>query len=433
MIKVIASTWALLLGLFLLQVGNGLQGTLIGVRGGIEGFSTFELSIIVAGYFLGFLGGSKMTPEMIRRVGHVRVFAALGSFISATLILYPAVTEPWAWSLFRVILGFCLSGVYVTAESWLNNASTNETRGQALSAYMIVQTGGIIAAQGLVAVGDPADWILFVIASVLVSVSFAPILLSVSPTPPFEATRPMTIWELYRASPLGMVGMTLLGAVFAAQFGMASVYGTEAGLSVGQISALISIIFVGAVVLQYPVGWISDRMDRRVLICACALVGGVAGVIGWLFGESYQVLLAMGFVMGGISNPLYALLIAYTNDYLDPTQMAGASGALIFVNGVGAILGPIFTGWTMAAVGPHGFWLYMGAIMAAIAGYALWRMTRRASAYASDGDYDAVPYAPIVPSATPVALEVAQDIYAETAEDMAGSDAASEKSAPERA
>lgn len=130
MFQVLSSAWALLLGMMLLMVGNGLQGTLLGVRGEIEGFSTLEMSIVMSSYFLGFLGGSRLAPEMIRRVGHVRVFAALASFISAVMILYPTLTNPFAWALGRVIIGFCFSGVYVTAESWLNNAATNETRGQ---------------------------------------------------------------------------------------------------------------------------------------------------------------------------------------------------------------------------------------------------------------------------------------------------------------
>ena len=177
MMQVLGSAWALLLGLMLLMVGNGLQGTLLGVRGQIEGFTTFEMSIVMSGYFLGFLGGSRATPEMIRRVGHVRVFAALGSFISAILILYPTIAHPVAWTIMRILIGFCFSGVYVTAESWLNNAATNENRGKALSLYMLVQVLGIIIAQGLLLVADPSGFVLFVIPSVLVSIAFAPILL----------------------------------------------------------------------------------------------------------------------------------------------------------------------------------------------------------------------------------------------------------------
>ena len=235
MLQVVRSAWALMLGMLLLMVGNGLQGSLIGIRGSIEEFSTGQLSVITSGYFIGFLFGSRMAPEMIRRVGHVRVFAALGSFISAVLILYPTITEPWAWILLRVVFGFSFSGVYVTAESWLNNASSNENRGKALSLYMIVQMMGIVASQALLNVADPAGFVLFVIPSVLVSLSFAPILLSATPTPAFEATKAMNLVDLYKTSPTGIVGMFLMGLIFSAQFGMASIYGTEAGLSLSLI------------------------------------------------------------------------------------------------------------------------------------------------------------------------------------------------------
>ncbi|NVK15952.1 MAG: MFS transporter, partial [Rhodobacteraceae bacterium] len=158
MLQVLSSAWALLLGVCLLMVGNGLQGTMLGVRGDLEGFSSFEMSLVMAAYFVGFLGGSRLAPEMIRRVGHVRVFAALASFISAVMILYPLLPNTVAWALGRILIGFCFSGVYVTAESWLNNAADNTNRGKALSLYMIVQTIGIITAQGLIQVGDPAGY-----------------------------------------------------------------------------------------------------------------------------------------------------------------------------------------------------------------------------------------------------------------------------------
>ncbi len=169
MFDVLKSSWALLFGVMLLMVGNGIQGTLLGLRGQIEGFSTFEMSLVMAGYFAGFLGGSRAAPWLIRRVGHVRVFAALGSFISAVLILYPVMTEPVAWMLLRVAIGFSFSGVYVTAESWLNHAASNENRGKAISLYLIVQMIGIIAAQGLVVLADPGGFILFILPSVLLS------------------------------------------------------------------------------------------------------------------------------------------------------------------------------------------------------------------------------------------------------------------------
>ena len=410
MIKVFLSSWALLLGVMLLMVGNGLQGSLLGVRGGIEDFSTFEMSLVMSAYFLGFLGGSRLTPELIRRVGHVRVFAALGSFISAVLILFPSIAHPVAWIVLRVVIGFSFSGVYVTAESWLNNAATNENRGQYLSAYMIVQMTGIILAQGLLLLGDPSGFILFVIPSVLVSISFAPILLSVAPTPAFDTTKPMSLRELFTLSPLGCVGTFLLGGVFAAQFGMAAVYATLAGMNVQELSLFIAMIYVGAVVLQYPIGRISDRMDRRTLIMVVSFIGGTAATLGFFFADHFVLLLGVAFLVGGTSNPLYSLLIAYTNDFLEPDDMAAASGGLLFINGVGAITGPVLTGWIMGGLGAPGYWIFVGVLLLAMAVYAAYRMTQRAAPTIDEQGS----YAPVTYSATAVAVEAAQEYFIET-------------------
>ena len=407
MYHVITTAWPLLLGMLLLMVGNGLQGSLLGVRGSAEGFSAATMSIVMAGYFAGFLIASRTVPNMIRRVGHVRVFAALGSFISAALILFPAFRDPIAWTLGRVVLGFCFCGVYITAESWLNNATSNETRGQTLSAYMIVQMAGIIAAQGVLLIPDATGFLLFVIPSVLVSISFAPILLTIQPTPAFESTKPKTLKELYAVSPLGMVGMFLMGGVFAAQFGMAAVYGTQAGLTLGQISIFVAAFYVGALLLQYPLGWLSDRFDRRRLIMMVAALGAAAAAAAIFAGGAFTILVACAFVIGGCSNPLYSLLIAYTNDFLEPEDMAGASAGLLFVNGVGAVAGPLIIGWGMQQIGPSGFFVLITVLMSAVSLYALYRMTQRPATSVEEQSA----YAKVMPSASPIAVEIAQDYY----------------------
>ncbi len=403
------------------------SGLAHGHPGGIEEFSTLELSVITSAYFVGFLFGSRTAPGLIRRVGHVRVFAALGSFISAVLILYPTITEPWAWMLLRVLFGFSFSGVYVTAESWLNNSSTNQNRGKALSLYMIVQMVGIMVSQALLNVADPAGYVLFVIPSVLVSLSFAPILLSVTPTPEFDTTKAMDLRALYNTSPTGIVGMFLMGFAFSALFGMASVYGTAAGMSVAEISIFVTAIFFGGLVLQFPIGWMSDRMDRRKLILYAGVGGALGSLIGLFFGASFEMILVAGFVLGGVSNPLYALLIAYTNDYLPRDDMAAASGAMIFVNGLGAIAGPILTGWLMGNLGPSGFWVFLAANFTLFVAYVAYRMTQRVSLYEGEGDYDAVTYAPLTPSATPIAVEAAQEFYADNAPPEQGAAATPEE------
>ena len=412
MFQVLSRSWALLLGMMLLMVGNGLQGTLLGVRGGIEGFSTFEMSIVMSAYFAGFLGGSRVAPEMIRRVGHVRVFAALASFISAILILYPAFAHPVAWALGRVVIGFCFSGVYVTAESWLNNSADNANRGKALSVYMIVQMFGIVSAQVLLAMGDVSGYALFIVSSVLVSISFAPILLSISPTPAFETAKPMRLKTLIQISPLGCFGMFLLGGVFSAQFGMSAVYGVAAGLTIAQISLFVSSIYVGALLMQYPIGWFSDRVDRRLVILIVASLGGVMSLVAFSFDQYFGALLVAAFIIGGTSNPLYSLLIAYTNDYLEADDMASASGGLIFINGMGAIAGPLVTGKMMDTFGTQAFFMVIATLMLTLTGYAGYRMTQRSR----DGIEDGL-YAPVMPSSSPVAVEVASEYYIETAMD----------------
>lgn len=414
MLQVFTGSWALFVGMFMLMVGNGLQGTLLGLRGDQEGFSTLALSIVMSAYFVGFLFSSRYTPELIRRVGHVRVFAAMGSLISAVLICYPVLLEPWAWTIGRIIIGFCFCGVYITAESWLNDASSNETRGKALSVYMIVQMAGIVFAQWILSRGDVSGYTLFIIPSVLVSLAFAPVLLSARPMPAFEATKRMKIKELISASPLACFGMFMLGGVFAAQFGMSAVYGNRVGLTVGEISFFVSAIYIGALVLQYPIGWLSDRLDRRFLIIGVALIGGFGSLAAYFITDSFAVIVFSGAIVGGMSNPLYALLLAYANDYLEKEDMAAASGGFLFVNGVGAIAGPLIVGRMMDVIGNSGYWLFTAALMFGIGLYGLYRITQRSR---GDLDAEAVPYVPVSAASTAVATEVALEVYIEAGEE----------------
>lgn len=416
MFQVFTGSWALFVGMFMLMVGNGLQGTLLGLRGEAEGFSTFALSIVMSGYFLGFLFSSRFTPELIRRVGHVRVFAALGSMISAVLVAYPVLIEPWAWTVGRVIIGFCFCGVYITAESWLNDASSNENRGKSLSLYMITQMAGIVFAQWIVSQGDISGYVLFIIPSILVSLAFAPVLLSVRPMPAFASTKPMKLRDLIKASPLACFGMFMLGGVFSAQFGMSAVYGSRVGLTVNEISLFISAIYVAALVLQYPIGWLSDRMDRRALIVWISMIGAAGSMIAFVLPGSYLLIVISGAIVGGMSNPLYALLIAYANDYLEKDDMAAASGGLLFINGVGAIAGPLTVGFIMDRLGNNGFWLYTAVLMASVGAYGIYRATQR-SREDLETESATVPYAAVSATSTAVAAEWAQEVYIDEVED----------------
>jgi MFS family permease len=420
MIRMLASVWALLLGIVLIMLGNGMHFTLIGLRGGIEGFSSTELSIVTSGYFLGFLSGARFTPVLIQRVGHVRVFAALGSFMSAGLIAFTLLPEPWTWTVLRIIIGFCMSGIYVVAESWLNNASTNENRGKMLSAYMLAQTLGIIAAQGLLTLGDAGNAALFIGASILVSISFAPILLSVQPAPPVEVAKPGNLKELFAASPLGTIGIFLLGSIYASQSGMGAVFGSEIGLSANQISLFVAMLFGGALLMQIPIGWLSDRLDRRKVICGTAFLGAVACGLGWmaqsppdwLFSDPLVPIMGAAFFAGGTTTPLYALLLAYTNDNVPAEDMPATSGGLVFTFGLGAIIGPIAIGFAMDALGPFAFWIVLGGTFAAIAVYAFYRISQREALPVSETDT----YLNLVPTASAVAVGDAAVWAAENAE-----------------
>ncbi|MEO0959844.1 MAG: MFS transporter, partial [Pseudomonadota bacterium] len=368
---------------------------------------------VMSGYFVGFFGGAWLTPKLIRRVGHVRVFAALASLISAAFILYAWAVDPIAWTIMRLIVGLCFSGVYVAAESWLNNQSTNETRGQTLSAYLICQMGGIVLAQAAIPVFDASGYELFVLMSVAVSIACAPILLSASPAPVAGGDQKrLSIIQLFKISPLGAVGMMCTGAIFACMFGMTAVFGTAAGLDTSTISATVAALYIGALVLQFPIGWISDRMDRRQLIAALALAGTAGCLLMLLAGTSMVPLLVAAFLVGGAANPLYSVLTAHTNDFMELDEMAAAAGGLILLNGVGSAGTPILVGALITSFGPAAFPVFMGVMFGLLTLYALYRMTVRPATPVDE----TLPYAAVLPSSSAV---VYQEYYAEAAEAMA--------------
>ncbi len=400
MVAAVASVWALLLGMALLMVGNGLQGTLLGVRASLEGFPTTVTGLLMSGYYVGFLAGSTLAPRLVARVGHIRVFGALASLAATAILVHALLVLPVPWGLMRLISGFCYAGLYVVAESWLNNQASNQTRGQLLSVYMVVSLGGMALGQGLLNVADPAGPRLFMLVSILVSLAVIPMLLSARPGPPFAALAKVSLDTLYRASPLGLAG--IFGTVMAhgAFFGMGAVYGRAAGLSVPEISLLIGLWLAGGVVLQWPLGRLSDAFDRRRVLTAVTFAAGLLALTApLLVGRSQPGLLAVVAVYGGLALPMYSLCIAHTNDFLKPEQMVQASGTLVLVGGIGASLGPVSAGLVMASIGPAGFFWWLAAIHAAIGLFAVWRMTRRAAPpVAEQGPYVALP-----PRATPAA------------------------------
>jgi MFS family permease len=408
MMAAVRSCWALLLGIALMMLGNGLQGSLLGIRASLEGFPTTATGILMSGYFAGFLGGSVLAPKLVARVGHVRVFAALASLASSAILIHVVWIDPASWTVVRLVTGFCYAGLYVVAESWLNDQATNQTRGQLLSIYMVVMLGGAAAGQGLLNVADPAGANLFILVSILVSLSLIPMLLSTGQTPPFAAPRPVSIRELYRVSPTGVVGY--FGAMLAsgAYFGMGAVYGREIGLSVRDISVFVSLILLGGMFLQWPLGRLSDAWDRRQVLTGVTFLAALFALLASVAAErSLLALFALTALFGGTTLPMYSLCIAHTNDYLERDQIIQASGTLVLIGGIGAVFGPISAAVAMQSFGPRGFFWWLATIHAAIGVFALYRMTRRpALPRAEQGSYMAVAH-----RVTPVASA----LYAEEA------------------
>ena len=407
MLSVIAATWALLLGMALLMVGNGLQASLIGLRATLEGFSTTTIGLIMSGFYVGYMLGSILTPIALRRVGHIRVFAALAAVLSTAALIHAVFIDPVFWTLMRVLTGLCYAGLYVVAESWLNDRATNKTRGQLLSVYVVISLGGMGAGQLLLNLAGVQGYELFILASILVSIAVVPILLSAGPTPAFTASTRLGLSHLYRISPLGVIGTMGTGLANGVLIGMGAVFGTQAGLSAAQISLFMGALFLGGMLLQWPIGRLSDRFDRRWMITIVTFLAAFAalGAIA-LSVVSHISLFIFIALLGGFSLPLYALCIAHANDHLESSQMIAASASLVLVMGIGASVGPLTAGVVMAVYGPDGYFWCLAIVHGAIGVFALYRMTMRPAVPLDDQS----PYVPVTSQATPIALRDAMDV-----------------------
>lgn len=375
MLAAIRTTWSLLVGITFLMLGIGLQGTLLGVRAAIEGFSTTITGVVMSAYFVGFLLGSVLTPKLVERVGHIRVFAALASLASIAVLAHILIIEPITWAAIRLITGICAAGLAVVAESWLNARADNETRGQLLSVYMIVTLAGIALGQFLLNLADPAGFELFVIVSILVSLALIPMLLSVTPAPRVSTPARVGLKQLYAISPLGAIGCLGTGMADGAFFGMGAVYAESIGLSVAEISSFMGIAVIGGMLLQWPIGSLSDRYDRRTVLTFVVFLTALIALIAGLTASLSKIGLLISIALfGGLYLPTYSLCVAHTNDYLDSQQMVAASGSLVLVFGIGASIGPLITALAMSWFGDGGFFWFLTLIHLALGAFALYRI-----------------------------------------------------------
>ena len=376
----LAATWTLLLGMALLMLGAGLQGTLVGLRASLEGFPTLLAGIMLAAYYLGYMAGSMLTPGLVNTVGHVRVFAALTSVASVLILLQGVFVAPLPWTIVRILFGFCFAGIYVVAESWLNGRVDNEHRGLLLSIYMLVCYGGLGLGQLLLNVADPRSTLLFILVSVLISVAMVPMALTQASAP--EITVPVRVSprELFRRSPLGVVGVAVAGAVSGCLFSLGAIYADGKGFSTFEVSLFMAVAILAGCATQLPIGRISDRMDRRTVVIGICLLAAMSGVAAWwLADDSRLVFFIMIAAYGGTSLTLYSLSSAHVNDHVPDEEKLGASSTLILVNGAGAFIAPIVVSALMQWVGNDTFLPMLAVMHVMLALYAVLRMRRRAA------------------------------------------------------
>ena len=365
--------WGLFVGLALLLVASGLFGTLLGVRSELRHLPTAVSGLISAAYYAGFLAGSRLTLDALVRVGHIRVYAALASLLSAAILGVGMANAPAAWAALRFITGMCIAGQYVVAESWLNDLADNENRGRLLSIYLVVTSGAFGIGQLLLNSFDPRALTGFAIASILTSLAVAPVTLSEADAPATEGHEHISMRELARVVPTGLGACFLVGAAHGALTGMAAIYATRVGLSPGRTALFVAAPTIGGVVFQWPIASASDDVDRRAVGIAAALGAGVAALLLLLGPASSPMAIVLMALLGGASYPLYSIAAAYTNDWVDPAHVNAAASQLVTLYGLGAIVGPFLAALLMTTSGPAGFYWSMIAIHAAIVAFLIYR------------------------------------------------------------
>ena len=397
--KTPALTLALLLvGFACLQAGNALQGTLLAVRAGIEGFSTASIGMLTSGFFAGMCAGSIIAGRLISQAGHIRTFAALASLGSAAALVHLLVIHPVAWIAVRTITGICFAGLIIVVESWLNASSTASNRGRVLSIYAISSMGAGICGQLLFTSADPGQFALFVVVSVLMSVALVPISLSraVAPVSDGEQEVP-SIRRLWAFSPFGAVAMLAMGAALGAIAGLAPVYAQQMQFGQAEIGLLMAAFSLGGVVLQFPVGLLSDRVNRRLvaIVTASGAAGAclyIASVPAW----PLPLALVAFFAMGGLILPTFSVIIAHVNDRAPASALVAVSGGLVLIQGIGAVAGPVAAGALMDRLGAPALMAFVAALQALVAIYGLVRIYLVEGPSADQkGDFTAVPITPV--------------------------------------
>lgn len=399
--SVLRRAWPLLLSVALLMVGMGLQGSLVGLRAPAEGFSAAIVGIVLASYYGGYVLGATWGPKLIKQVGHVRAFTGLASLASVAMLLHGFALSPIPWIGFRLVTGLCLSGLFVVAESWLSATGTLNTRGTLLAAYMLVVTSSLAAGQFLLQSADIAGPTLFVVTSVLVSLSVVPMSLARQPTPPVVEPSAYSLRRVIHDAPLSLVAATAAGMGVGSLLGFGAVEASTLGFDLGGVALFVAAVPAGSALMQLPLGRWSDRTDRRRVMVAVAVFGTVAALMGSAFtaSASLGVYVVIAALLGGSVFPLYSLSLAHLTDYIDDEHVVAAGARMILLNGLGAAAAPMLAAPLVDRFGPKSFFLILALALGSVAVYGAYRLTRR------DKAPQQTPFAPVPHNVTVSAVD----------------------------
>ena len=367
-----------MLSTMLLMMGNSVFTTLLALRANIEGYPNEIIGLMTSAYFLGFAIGTMRAGPLINRVGHIRSFAAFAAIVAATMLSFLLIIEPWAWVVLRIVMGASISGLFVIIESWLNNRATNQSRGVLLSMYMMIGYLASAIGQQALQLSDPDGPNIFIFAGMLLILAVVPVALTRATHPDPVPTPHINLRLLIHTSPTSLGGCILGGMIIGSFWGLGPVYARESGLDVSQIASFMSIAVIGGLLMQLPIGRLSDRFDRRTILLAVNTASMLPSAL-LIFGSSLSPLLLFVAIgcFGGLIFTVYPLSVAYANDYLEPKDIVSTSAGFVLAFGVGAVSGPLAAAATMSLVGPAGLFLHALTATLALSGCILWRMRIR--------------------------------------------------------
>lgn len=402
MLGIAASIVSLLISTALVVLGAGLLSTLLGLRALLEQFSIDIIGYVMSAYFLGMFLGTYIVPHIVRRVGHIRTFAALAAVAASVNIAHLLLIDPVAWALFRLLTGIALVGLYMVLESWLNTLAPNDSRGRYFAAYMVVTFLALALSQFLLVGGKASEFDLFGVSTILITLALVPIALTRIEQPQLVESPSIHILEVYRQAPLGLTGTLTIGLIMGSVYGMLPIYGVKIGLDSNAVVLLMAATIMGGAILQWPLGMFSDRVDRRIVLTAVALgAAALAAMVFTIGAENVTLLYGVFFLFGGFSLSLYSLSVAHVNDSLDPQHALEAARTLMQVYGIGAFIGPVISGLLMDGIGSRYLPLQLSLFLLPLGLYGLYVMTTQ-RAVLSDEQATFIP----VIRTSPVAMEM---------------------------